>query len=179
VVPRGPVDAKGLLLASIRDRNPVIFLEPKLLYRSAVEQVPVGDYEIPLGKAAVIREGADVTLVGWGAQLQLIQEAANLAQEKGISAEVIDLRTLLPWDADAVVASVQKTGRLIVSHEAPVTSGFGAEIAATVQERCLEQLLAPVQRVCGWDTPFPLAFERVYMPSPLRILDAIDRAIAF
>ena len=120
MVPSNPIEAKGLLLASIRDPNPVIFLEPKWLYRSAVEEVPLGDYEIPLGKARVIREGTDITVVGYGAQLHVLADACEKAsQEQGVSCELIDLRTLAPWDKDTVIESVKKTGRLIVSHEAP------------------------------------------------------------
>jgi 2-oxoisovalerate dehydrogenase E1 component beta subunit len=120
VVPSTPADAKGLLLASIRDPNPVVFFEPKALYRAAVEEVPIGDYTIPLGVAKIVREGKDVTLVGWGGQMNVLKKAADIAAGEGISCEVIDLRSLLPWDVEAVTKSVMKTGKLIVSHEAPV-----------------------------------------------------------
>lgn len=122
VIPSGPADAKGLLLASIREKDPVIFFEPKALYRASVEDVPVGDYEVPLGKAKVVRKGKDVTLVGWGGQIGVLHKAVALAEEVGISCEVIDLRTLLPWDEETVYHSVVKTGRLIITHEAPVSS---------------------------------------------------------
>lgn len=129
VIPRGPTQAKGLLLSCIRDPNPCIFFEPKILYRSAIEEVPVGDYEIPLSKAEVVMEGSDVTMVGWGTQLHVLLEVATMAQEKlNVSCEVIDLRTILPWDSETIIESVQKTGRLIIAHEAPHTGGFGAEI---------------------------------------------------
>jgi 2-oxoisovalerate dehydrogenase E1 component beta subunit len=178
VVPRDPVQAKGLLLASIRDPNPVIFLEPKILYRASSAEVPVGDYELPLSSAEVIQHGSDVTLVGWGTQLRSIQKAADKAKEEhGINAEIIDLRTLLPWDYKTVCESVTKTGRLVVAHEAPVTSGFGAEILATVQQKCFYSLEAPLRRVCGYDVPFPLAFEPVYLPDHLRIYDAIVETV--
>jgi 2-oxoisovalerate dehydrogenase E1 component beta subunit len=135
VMPRSPIQAKGLLLSSIRSKDPVIFFEPKALYRIAEEEVPDEDYEIPLGKAEVIREGSDVTIVGYGMQLRRITMAAELAIEQGISCEIIDLRTILPWDVDTVEKSVKKTGKLIVSHEAPLTSGFAAEISSKIQER--------------------------------------------
>jgi len=175
VIPSGPKAAKGLLLSSIRSSDPVIFLEPKALYRSAVEKVPKGDYEFPLGQAKVVREGSDLTVVGWGGHLtSVLQKACNMASEQyGIYAELIDLQTILPWDADTVERSVRKTGKLIVSHEAPITCGFGAEIVATVQERCFLSLEAPLQRICGYDTPFPLVFEKYYIPDELKNLEAM------
>jgi len=180
VVPRSPRDAKGLLLASIRDPNPVIFLEPKSLYRAAVGEVPVGDFTLPLGVAEIMRQGTDVTIVGWGAQLRILEKAVQKAQdEEGISCELIDLRTLLPWDYKTVCESVKKTGRLIISHEAPVTAGLGAEIAQTVQEKCFLHLEAPITRVCGYDTPFPLAFEKLYVPDLLKNFDAIKKVVRF
>ncbi|EDV24980.1 uncharacterized protein TRIADDRAFT_25751, partial [Trichoplax adhaerens] len=180
VIPRSPIQAKGLLLSCIRDPNPAIFLEPKVLYRSAVEEVPVDDYEIPLSKAEVVMEGSDITLVAWGTQFHIIKEVADMAREKfGASCEVIDLRTILPWDYQTVVKSVKKTGRLVVSHEAPITSGFGAEIASTIQERCFLSLEAPIQRVCGLDTPFPHIFEPFYVPDKWRCLDAVKKALDY
>eukprot|EP01114_Cavostelium_apophysatum_P000731 TRINITY_DN10662_c0_g1_i1.p1 TRINITY_DN10662_c0_g1~~TRINITY_DN10662_c0_g1_i1.p1 ORF type:complete len:389 (-),score=108.42 TRINITY_DN10662_c0_g1_i1:176-1342(-) len=180
VIPRSPVQAKGLLLASIRDPNPVVFFEPKWLYRSAIEQVPTKDFELPLGKAEIVKEGTDITLVAWGAQMLVIQEAAKMAEEKlKISVEVIDLRTILPWDYETIINSVKKTGRLLVSHEAPKTGGFAAEIAATVQERCLLNLEAPIARVCGYDTPFPLIFEKFYNPDVLKNYEAIKSIFEF
>eukprot|EP00475_Leptophrys_vorax_P026403 TRINITY_DN37242_c0_g4_i2.p1 TRINITY_DN37242_c0_g4~~TRINITY_DN37242_c0_g4_i2.p1 ORF type:complete len:449 (-),score=-24.15 TRINITY_DN37242_c0_g4_i2:74-1420(-) len=179
VVPRGPVQAKGLLLASIRDPNPTVFLEPKWLYRLAVEEVPVDDYQLPLSQAEVLSEGSDVTLVGWGAQIAVMRRAAEEAAELGISCELIDLQTLLPWDAAAVEASVSKTGRLLVSHEAPLTGGFGAEVAATITERCFLRLHAPVARVCGLDTPFPLVFEPFYLPTQDKVLHAIKQLVHY
>lgn len=180
VIPRGPIQAKGLLLSSIRDPNPVIFLEPKVLYRQAVEDVPVGDYELPLSKAEVIEEGSDITLVGWGTQVHILREVAKMAKDQlDVSCELIDLRTILPWDADTVEQSVLKTGRLMVAHEAPKTSGFGAEIASTIQERCFLSLEAPIQRVCGWDTPFPHIFEPFYIPDKWRCFEAIKKMLNF
>ncbi|THG20558.1 hypothetical protein TEA_005198 [Camellia sinensis var. sinensis] len=136
VIPRSPRQAKGLLLSSIRDPNPVVFFEPKWLYRLAVEEVPEHDYMLPLSEAEVIREGSDITLVGWGAQLSVMEQACVEAEKDGISCELIDLKTLIPWDKETVETSVKKTGRLLISHEAPVTGGFGAEISASIVERC-------------------------------------------
>ncbi|KAJ3192167.1 hypothetical protein HK101_006947 [Irineochytrium annulatum] len=179
VIPRSPIQAKGLLLASIRDKNPVIFMEPKILYRSAVEQVPVEDYVLPLGKAEVVKEGKDVTVIAWGSQVYVAEDAATMAEKEGISVEIIDLRTILPWDVETVVKSVNKTGRCIITHEAPVTGGFGGEVAAAIQERCFLRLESPIQRVCGWDVPFPLVFEKFYVPSTVRVADAIKKSVNF
>lgn len=179
VIPRNPHQAKGLLLASIADDNPVLFFEPKKLYRASTGEVPVEPYLLPLGKAEVVREGTDITLVAWGAQVQVIEAAADLAAEQGVSCEVIDLRTLLPWDKTTLVASLKKTGRLIINHEAPKTSGFGAELAASLQEACFLHLESPILRVTGWDTPFPLALEKEYFPNALRTLDAIQSSMDF
>lgn len=182
VMPRSPIQAKGLLLASIRDNNPVIFLEPKALYRSSVELVPQADYEIPLGKAEVLKEGSDVTVVGWGTQLYTLQTAiANVEAKRGhnVSCELIDLRTILPWDMHTILDSVKKTGRLVVAHEAPVTGGFASEIAATIQEKALLSLKAPIQRVCGWDTPFGLVYEPFYLPNAVRCAKAIEKVLDY
>lgn len=183
VVPRGPRQAKGLLLASIREPNPVLFFEPKVLYRQRFQgpdgQVPIEDYELPLGQAEVVRPGEHITLVGWGSQVGRLQAAADRAAEEGTSCEVIDLQTIIPWDVDTVEASVKKTGRLLIAHEAPVTNGFGAEIAAKIQERCFLHLHAPIQRVCGFDTHFPYAWEEFYIPTPARIHDGIKVAMSF
>ncbi len=179
VVPRNPQQAKGLLLAAIRDDNPVIFFEPKRMYRASVGEVPEGDYELPIGKADVVREGSDITLLAWGAQMEVISQAAELADSEGIDCEVIDLRSILPWDVDTIVKSVQKTGRLIVSHEAPVTNGFGAEIAATVQEHAFLSLESPILRVCGLDTPYPLSHETEYMPDASKVFEAIKRSMNY
>lgn len=150
------------------------------MYRAAVEEVPEGDYELPLGKAQVLREGSDVTVLGWGGQLRVLEKACDLAHEKdGIECELIDLQTILPWDVETVENSVKKTGKLIVSHEAPITCGFGAEVAASIQERCFLSLEAPIQRVCGYDTPFPLVFEKYYIPDELKNLEAIRKVMDF
>nr|WP_067290662.1 transketolase C-terminal domain-containing protein [Marinobacterium profundum] len=179
VVPRNPHQAKGLLLASIRDPNPVLFFEPKRIYRASVGEVPEEDYELPLGQAEVLKEGADITLLAWGAQMEQIEKAAELAEKEGISCEVIDLRSILPWDADTVAASVMKTGRLLISHEAPLTGGFAGEIAATIQERCFLYLESPISRVTGLDTPFPLVLEKEYLPDHLKLFEAIKQSVNF
>ena len=180
VIPRGPSQAKGLLLASIRDKNPVVFLEPKILYRQAVEEVPIGDFELPLSKAEVVVPGSDVTIVAWGTQVQVVREVGQMAKEKfGVNCEIIDLRTILPWDEDTIIQSVLKTGRLIIAHEAPLTGGFAGEIASTVQEKCFLNLEAPIQRVCGIDAPFPHVFEPFYLPDKFKCLEAVKKVIEF
>jgi len=179
VIPSTPEDTKGLLLASIRLGDPVIFLEPKAIYRTVKGEVPEGDFVVPIGKARIAREGADVTLVAWGAMTHVALKAAETAQEKGIGVEVIDLRTIVPWDRECVLESVRKTGRLVVLHEAPRTGGFGGEIAATVAERAIDSLRAPILRVTGFDTPFPYTLEHVYMPDPKRVLSALERVFHY
>lgn len=179
VMPSSPADAKGLLLSSIRSKDPVVFFEPKALYRASVEEVPVGDYEIPLGKARIVREGKDVTMVGWGGQVNVMAKAAQAAADLGISCEVIDLRTLLPWDVEAVANSVRRTGRLIITHEAPRTGGFASEISSTIQEQCFLSLESPIQRICGYDTPFPLVFEKFYVPDHLKLLEGIKASVKY
>jgi pyruvate/2-oxoglutarate/acetoin dehydrogenase E1 component len=178
VIPSTPYDAKGLLLSAIADPDPVVFCEPIRLYRSIKEEVPEGWYEVPIGEARIEREGTDITLVAWGAMMRETRAAASALEEDGISVEVLDLRSLAPFDAEAVVRSVDKTGRLVVVHEAPRTAGFGAEVAATVAERCLYSLQAPIQRVTGWDSVFPLKrSESQYLPSPERIVRAARRTL--
>ncbi|MBZ2162345.1 alpha-ketoacid dehydrogenase subunit beta [Alteromonas stellipolaris] len=179
VIPRDPYQAKGLLLASIRDKNPVLFLEPKRLYRASIADVPEDDYELPLGKADLVQEGSDITLLGWGAQIEILQKAAEMALDDGVSCEIIDLRSILPWDAEAVINSVMKTGRLLINHEAPLTGGFASEIAATIQEECFLYLEAPISRVCGLDTPYPLAHETEYMPDETKTYEAIKRSLHY
>ena len=179
VVPRNPYQAKGLLLASIRDDNPVIFFEPKRLYRASVGEVPEDDYQLPLGKAEVVTQGNDITLLAWGAQMEYIEKAAEMAANEGISCEIIDLRSILPWDVETIANSVMKTGRLLISHEAPLTSGFAGEIAATIQGECFLHLESPIERVCGVDTPYPLSLEREHMADHLKIFEAIKRSVNF
>jgi len=179
VVPSTPYQAKGLLLAAIRDPNPVLFFEPKAYYRASEGEVPEEDFELPLGEADIVVEGADITLLAWGAQMNSLRKAADLAEAEGISCEVIDLRTLMPWDVKTIESSVKKTGRLLVSHEATHTGGYGGEIAATIQERCFLYLESPISRVNGLDTPFPLAHEKEYMPDQLKIFEAIKASMSY
>ncbi|CAH0725393.1 unnamed protein product, partial [Brenthis ino] len=180
VVPRGAITAKGLLLSCIQDRDPCLFLEPKILYRSATEEVPVDSYTLPIGKAQILREGDAATLVAWGTQVHVLLEVSQLAREQlGVRCEVIDLMSIAPWDAETVCNSVKKTGRLLIAHEAPLTSGFGAEIAATVQEECFLHLEAPVARVAGWDAPFPHVFEPFYLPDKWRCLEALAQLVKY
>ncbi len=179
VMPSNPVDAKGLLLSSIRDDDPVIFMEPKRVYRAAKGDVPLEDYTIPLGVAKTVRPGNQVTILAWGAMVHTCLEAAEQGAQVGYDLEVIDLRTLLPFDVEAILASVQKTGRVVIVHEAPRTCGFGAELAATIQERAILHLEAPILRVTGFDTPFPYTLEHEYLPDAARILDAVERVVNF
>jgi 2-oxoisovalerate dehydrogenase E1 component beta subunit len=188
VIPSTPYDAKGLLIAAIEDDDPVIFLEPKRIYNGpfsgyhdkpvqawskfAEAEVPEGHYTVPLGKAAVVREGSAVTIIAYGTMVHVAKAAA---EDSGIDAEVIDIRTIVPLDIDTIAASVKKTGRCVILHEATRTSGFGAEIAAQVQETCFYHLEAPIERVTGWDTPYPHAFEWQYFPGPARVIDALRR----
>jgi 2-oxoisovalerate dehydrogenase E1 component beta subunit len=179
VVPATPHDAKGLLISAIRDPDPVLFFEPKRVYRAAKGEVPEGEYTVPLGKARVTREGTQLTVLAWGAMWHEAARAVLEAETEGVDCELLDLRSLQPLDVDAVVASVQKTGRAVVVHEAPRTCGFGAELAALIQERCFLHLEAPVARVTGFDTPFPYTLENEYLPRAPRILQAIRKVAAF
>ena len=173
VVPSTPYDAKGLLLAAIEDPDPVIFLEPIRLYRAVREDVPDEWYTVPIGEASIERDGDDITLITWGAMTKETRQAADLLAGEDISAEVIDLRSLVPLDLETLVESVERTGRAVVIHEAPRTSGFGAEVVAAIQEQCLFSLAAPIARVTGWDTVFPLKrSEHHYLPSVARIAAA-------
>jgi pyruvate dehydrogenase E1 component beta subunit len=176
VCPSSPSDAKGLLISAIRDPDPVLFLEPKRVYRAAKGEVPEGDYTVPLGVAATVRSGTDVTVLAYGAMLYEAVDAANKAAAQGVEVEVIDLRTLWPVDIDTIVESVRKTGRLVVVHEAPRTCGLGGELTALVTERVFYHLQAPPIRVTGFDTPFPYALEMDYLPLSNRILPALLKA---
>ncbi|KAJ2629411.1 hypothetical protein H4R22_003331, partial [Coemansia sp. RSA 1290] len=181
VIPRSAVQAKGLLLSAIRDPNPTLVFEPKVLYRSAVEQVPVDDYMLPLSQAEILKPGSDVTVVGYGSQMYALENAIQMVERDipGVSCELIDLRTVLPYDAETVVRSVNKTGRLVIAHEAPRVQGFAAELAAEVQDQCFLRLESPIQRVCGLSVPHPLVYERFYMPCAVRVYEAIKRSLAY
>jgi pyruvate dehydrogenase E1 component beta subunit len=180
VVPATPEDARGLLKSCIRGEDPVIFLEPKRIYRTVKSEVPADpDALVPIGRARVARSGEDLTLVSWGAMVHTCLEAAQLAAEQGIDVEVLDLRTLVPLDETAILESVKRTGRCVVAMEATRTAGFASEIAAIVAEEAIEWLEAPILRVTGFDTPFPYTLEHVYMPSPARVLRAIEKAARF
>jgi 2-oxoisovalerate dehydrogenase E1 component beta subunit len=190
VIPSNPYDAKGLLIASIECDDPVVFLEPKRIYNGPFDgrpdqamktwadhkdaEVPEGHYTVPLGKAAITRPGNEVTVLAYGT---MVHVALSAIEECGIDAELIDLRSIVPLDIDTIIASVKKTGRCVIVHEASRFGGFGAELSALVQERCFYHLKAPIGRVCGWDTPYPHAFEWDYFPGPARIIRALNTAL--
>ena len=190
VVPSNPYDAKGLLISAIEDPDPVIFLEPKRLYNGPFDghhdrpitpwkshplgEVPEDRYTVPLGKAVVRRPGEDVTVLAYGTMVYVAEAAA---EQTGIDAEVIDLRSLVPYDLETIQASIEKTGRCVIIHEATRTSGFGAELSALVQETCFYALEAPIERVTGWDTPYPHAQEWAYFPGPDRAGEALKRVL--
>jgi 2-oxoisovalerate dehydrogenase E1 component beta subunit len=190
VIPSNPYDAKGLLIAAIEEDDPVIFLEPKRLYNGPFDgrheravlnwaghphaEVPIGHYTVPLGKAAIVQEGSDVTVLAYGTMVHVA--LAGIA-DSGMDAELIDLRSIVPLDIDTIVASVTKTGRCVILHEASRFGGFGGELSALIQERCFYHLEAPVERVCGWDTPYPHAFEWDYFPGPARVTAALHRVM--
>ena len=179
VCPSNPADAKGLLTSAIRGDDPVIFMEPKFFYRKPKAEVPAGEYMVPLGEAKVVRPGAQVTVIAWSAMVATALEAAEKGAARGLDLEVIDLRTLVPFDKERILTSVKKTGRVVIVHEAPRTSGFGGELAATIQEDAILHLEAPILRVTGFDTPFPYTLEREYLPDADRILDAVERVVKF
>jgi len=180
VVPSTPYDAKGLLLSALRSDDPILFLEPSRLYRAAKQEVPEESYEVPLGKARLAREGTDLTIVAWGAMVPVAEQASAMAAEKGWNPEVLDMRTLSPLDRESLIASVRKTGRALVVHEAPKTCGLGAEIAALINESALLSLEAPVLRVTGQDITVPLPrSEDHYYPGPERVLAGIRRIMEF
>jgi 2-oxoisovalerate dehydrogenase E1 component beta subunit len=180
VIPSSPARAYGLLLAAIRDPDPVVFLEPTRLYRAAREEVDDDGVALPLDRCFVLREGSDITFVTWGAMIKETLAAAETLAAEGIGVEVVDVATLKPLDTDSVLESVAKTGRCVVVHEAPLTGGFGAEIAARIAERGLISLLAPIERVAGWDTVMPLPrLEQNYLPGEARILAAARRILAY
>ncbi|ROT97353.1 alpha-ketoacid dehydrogenase subunit beta [Altererythrobacter sp. FM1] len=190
VIPSNPYDAKGLLIASIECNDPVIFLEPKRLYNGPFDgrhdqevkswaghehaEVPEGHYTVPLGKAAVVREGEAATVLAYGT---MVHVALAGIEDSGIDAELIDLRSIVPLDIDTIIESVKKTGRCVILHEASRYGGFGGELSALVQERCFYWLEAPVERVAGWDTPYPHAFEWDYFPGPKRLVNALNKVM--
>ncbi|EJN60041.1 pyruvate/2-oxoglutarate dehydrogenase complex, dehydrogenase component subunit beta [Halogranum salarium B-1] len=180
VIPSTPYDTKGLLISAIRDPDPVIFLEPKLIYRAFRGEVPEEDYTVPLGEAAVRREGTDISVFTYGAMSRPTQEAAENLSEEGIDVEVVDLRTVSPLDEETIVESFKKTGRAAVVHEAPRKGGLAGEITAVIQEEALLYQEAPVERITGFDVPFPLyALEDYYLPSVARIEEGIRNAVEF
>jgi pyruvate dehydrogenase E1 component beta subunit len=176
VMPSNPYDAKGLLLEAIRDPDPVLYCEPDRLYRLGRMEVPDGDYTVPFGKAAVVREGDDITLVAWSAAVELCMRAAEQLAAEGISATVVDLRTLVPFDVETLVNAVAKTGRCVVVHEAPLSAGFGAEVVATLAKEAFYDLDAPIDRVCSYDVPYPAgSLEGWYLPSVERVVASARR----
>jgi pyruvate dehydrogenase E1 component beta subunit len=180
VIPASPYDGKGLIKAAIRGEDPVLFFEPKRIYRAVKEEVPDEDYTVPIGKAKVAREGKDITLISWGAMVRETLRAAEMAEREGVKSEVVDLRTLSPMDEEVFINSVRKTGRAVVVQEAPRTCGLGAEISARIQETSLLSLEAPVERITGFDTVVPLLkLENHYLPTPERILRGIRKVMAF
>ena len=186
VMPSNPYDAKGLLISSIEDDDPVVFFEPKRLYNGPFDgdpnkpavpwstkpkgEVPDGYYSVPIGKAEIARKGSDVTVLAYGTMVHVCEAAAQIAK---VDAEIIDIRTMVPLDVDTICTSVKKTGRCVIAHEATRFSGYGAELSATVQEECFWSLVSPIVRVCGWDTPYPHAFEWEYFPGPARVVEAL------
>jgi pyruvate dehydrogenase E1 component beta subunit len=179
VIPSTPSDAKGLLLAALEGDDPVIFLEPKRLYRTVKEDVAEGRFTVPIGRARVAREGADASVIAYGAMVPVAVEAAGLAESRGWSVEVVDLRTLVPLDAPAMLESVRKTGRAVILHEAPRTCGYGAELSAIIAEQALTSLQAPVLRVTGYDTPFPFTLEHSYLPDARRVFAALEHVMGY
>ena len=179
IIPATPYDAKGLLLTAMRDEDPVLFLEPKRVYRAAKGEVPEGEYTIPFGQAKIVREGKGVTVLCYGSMLHTVLEAVEKHGAGDFDPEVIDLRSLVPLDLDTILESVRKTGRVVIVYEAPKTCGFGAELAALIAEKALMSLEAPIARVTGLDTPFPYTLELEYLPSPERVTKAISETARF
>lgn len=179
IIPATPYDAKGLLLTAMRDEDPVLFLEPKRVYRAAKGEVPEGEYTIPFGQAKIVREGKGVTVLCYGSMLHTVLEAVEKQGAGEFDPEVIDLRSLVPLDLDTILESVRKTGRVVIVYEAPKTCGFGAELSALIAEKALMSLEAPIARVAGLDTPFPYTLELEYLPSPERVAKAISETARF
>lgn len=179
-IPSNPADAKGLLAAAVRDPDPVVFLEPKLLYRADREEVPDGDHVVPLGEARIVREGADATVVAYGSMVRVAEAAAERLADEGVAVHVLDLRTLRPLDRPGLLAAVRRTGRLVVVQEAPRTAGFAAEVAAIAAEEAMLDLHAPIERVTGYDVAFPYwRLEDVYLPSIERVAAAVRRTMEY
>ena len=180
VIPSTPADAKGLLIAAIEDPDPVVFFEPKALYRAAKGEVPEGPYKTPIGKARLAREGTDISLISWGAMLHTCLNAAERLEGEGISAEVLDLRTLTPIDIEAVLATSEKTGRVVIAHEAPNMGSWAAEISSLIHERALLKLQAPVRRVGGWDIRMPMfRLEKYFVPDADRVVLAARQTLSY
>lgn len=180
VMPSCPYDAKGLMLSAIDDEDPVIFLEPKKIYRSFKEEVPEDDYKIEIGKANVVKEGTDVTIITWGAMTKLCKETDEELTSQGHNCEIIDLRTLWPFDIETITTSVRKTGRVVIVQEATRACSLSSELAAQIQERCILNLKAPIERVTSWDMPFPqFALENYFLPNSKRILTAVKKVVEF
>ena len=179
VYPSNPVDTRGLLKTAIRDDDPVVFLEPKRLYRASKESVPKEEVLIPLGQARILRDGNDVVLVSYGSSMAETTQAADALEQQGFSVALIDLRSLLPWDRETVLSEVARVGRVVLVSEAPRQLNFVSEVAAVISEEILDSLLAPPLRVTGFDTPFPYAQERTYLPSLNRILKAVQKALDY
>ncbi|MCL4447311.1 MAG: alpha-ketoacid dehydrogenase subunit beta [Candidatus Thermoplasmatota archaeon] len=176
VTPSNPYDARGLLVSAYKKNDPVIFLEPKRLYRAVKTEVPDELFEVEIGKAARLKEGDDVSIITYGSMVPTVM---NAVEKNGVNAEVTDLRTLLPMDVSAIISTAKKTGRVVIVHEAPKTLGVGAEISALIAERAIDSLLAPIVRVTGYDTPFPYSHEELYLPDEKRIMSAVNRVLAY
>jgi len=179
IMPSNPYDTKGLLIAAMRDNDPVMFFEPKRIYRAFKDDIPDDDYTLPIGKAKIVKEGNDVTLISYGATMVPAKEAATLATQENVDVELIDLRTLAPLDSEAILDSAKKTGRIVIAHEAPKTLGMGAEISAMISEKAVEYLQAPILRVAGLDAPVPYSLESTYLPNAKRILTSIKKVASY
>ena len=179
IMPSNPYDTKGLLIAAMRENDPIMFFEPKRIYRAFKDDIPDDDYTVPIGKAKIVKEGNDVTLISYGATMVPAKEATRLAAEENIDVELIDLRTLAPLDSEAILDSAKKTGRVVITHEAPKTLGMGAEISALISEKAVEYLQAPILRVAGLDAPVPYSLESTYLLNAKRILTSVNKAASY
>lgn len=180
VIPSTPTDAKGLLISAIRDPDPVLFLEPKRIYRTIKEDVADGEYTVPIGKARIVREGTDLSMIAWGSMIPICEEVVQQFATQGISIELLDLRTISPFDMNALIATAQKTGRIVIVHEAPRTGGFAGELIAQINEKALFFLKAPVIRVTGYDTIMPLyKLEKMYLPDTKKIIAGVQQVLQY